>query len=158
MHALFQEVEIQMVNRRGDIVVPEYATSGASGMDVQADITAPVILHTGERHLFPCGFKLAVPVGFEIQVRPRSGLALKQGLTVLNTPGTVDSDYRGEVGVILMNTAPEPVTISPGSRIAQIVLCPVTRAVFTETNELSATTRGEGGYGSTGVNASAPLN
>lgn len=131
--------------------LPAYMTAGAAGADVCAAVDAPVVLGPGERALIPTGFALAVPAGYEVQVRPRSGLALRNGVTVLNAPGTIDSDYRGPVGVILVNLGREPFTIARGDRIAQLVLAPVARAAFAEGAELPPTERGAGGFGSTGA-------
>ncbi len=128
--------------------LPRYATSGAAGMDVVA--AESVILAPGARHAVATGLALAIPAGYEVQVRPRSGLALKHGITVPNTPGTIDSDYRGELKVILINHGAEPFAIARGDRVAQLVLAPVTRAGWVEVTELDATARGDGGFGSTG--------
>ena len=128
--------------------LPAYATDGAAGMDVVA--AEDVTLAPGARHAVATGLALAIPPGFEIQVRPRSGLALKHGITVPNTPGTIDSDYRGELKVILINHGHHPFEVRRGDRIAQLVLAPVTRATWLEVDELDETTRGEGGFGSTG--------
>lgn len=133
--------------------LPAYATNDAAGMDLLAAVTENLELAPGERALVPTGLAMAIPAGYEVQVRPRSGLALKNGVTVLNTPGTVDADYRGEVGVILMNHGQEPFTISRGMRIAQIVVAPVTRGVWHEVAELPVSARGAGGFGSTGTAA-----
>ena len=130
--------------------LPAYQTEHAAGMDVRAALSAPITLGSLERALIPTGIALEIPPGYEAQVRPRSGLALKSGLTVLNAPGTIDSDYRGEVGIVLVNLSKEPCTIAPGDRIAQLVFARVARAELTLREELSQTTRGEGGYGSTG--------
>jgi dUTP pyrophosphatase len=129
--------------------LPTYATEGAAGMDVVAaeDLT----LAPGARHAVATGFAMAIPHGFEVQVRPRSGLALKHGITCLNTPGTIDSDYRGEVKVILANLGSDPFPIKRGDRIAQLVAAPVQRATFAEVDSLDETVRGGGGFGSTGV-------
>jgi dUTP pyrophosphatase len=129
--------------------LPAYATPGAAGMDVVAaeDLT----LHPGARHAVATGFAMAIPPGYEVQVRPRSGLALKHGITCLNTPGTIDSDYRGEVKVILANLGSEPLEIRRGDRIAQLVPAPVQRAMLTEVDSLDDTARGSGGFGSTGT-------
>lgn len=135
--------------------LPAYATAGAAGMDVQANL-APgdraggLALAPGARALVPTGLALEIPEGHEIQMRPRSGLALRHGLTLLNTPGTIDSDYRGELGVILVNLGQAPVTVAHGERIAQIVLAPVSRIRWQEAEALTASARGEGGFGSTG--------
>ena len=130
--------------------MPAYATLGAAGFDLRANFDVPEILAHGERKLIPTGLFMEIEYGFEGQVRPRSGLALKQGLTVLNTPGTIDSDYRGEVGVILINLSGSPQTINPGDRVAQMVFAKHERAEIESTEELSSTDRGEGGFGSTG--------
>jgi dUTP pyrophosphatase len=129
---------------------PRYATAGSAGADVVAAVDAELVLAPGERVAVPTGLAVAVPAGFELQVRPRSGLALKSGVTVANAPGTIDSDYRGEVRVILVNLGSEPFVVRRGERIAQLVLAPVTRAEFAEAVELPATGRGAGGFGSTG--------
>lgn len=134
--------------------LPQYATAGAAGMDIVAAVDQPVVIAPGARALVPTGLAVAIPDGFEIQVRPRSGLALKNGVTCLNTPGTIDSDYRGEIKVILANLGQEPVTIERGMRIAQLVVAPVVQATWqlvASVSDLSATARGSGGFGSTGV-------
>lgn len=153
MHLQSVNVAIVMCSRSSLIQVPRYATEGAAGMDLQADLLEDMNIHPGERQLIPCGFKIAVPPMFEMQVRPRSGLALKHGLTVINSPGTIDSDYRGEIGVVLINHSSDVFCVTPGMRIAQMVLSPVTQATFVTTQALDVTERGEGGYGSTGTNA-----
>ncbi|MEN3792002.1 dUTP diphosphatase [Fulvimarina sp. MAC3] len=130
---------------------PVYESEGAAGCDIRAAIDKDLTLKPGERTLVPTGFSFAVPSGYEMQIRPRSGLAARHGVTVLNTPGTVDSDYRGEVKVILINLGSDPFTLRRGDRIAQAVVAPVTQAVFSEVDDLDATVRGEGGFGSTGV-------
>lgn len=137
------------------IALPAYETSGAAGMDIRVNFPPEmrdegVLLTTGARTLLPTGMKFEIPVGFEVQIRPRSGLALKHGVTVLNSPGTIDSDYRGEVGVILINHGNEPIRISHGERIAQMVVCPVVQCEMVEVDELTKTARGAGGFGSTG--------
>lgn len=135
------------------VALPAYTTNGAAGADVRANFPSDqrggLTVRPGERVLVPTGLRLAIPNGFEVQVRPRSGLALKQGLTVANAPGTIDSDYRGPLGVILVNLGTEPVTIAHGDRVAQLVAAPVTQASFTLGN-LDDTDRGTGGFGSTG--------
>jgi dUTP pyrophosphatase len=131
--------------------LPDYESREAAGMDVRAAVETPYTLQPGERALIPTGFQMALPAGYEAQIRPRSGLAYKKGITMLNSPGTVDSDYRGEVKVLAINHGKEPFTISHGDRIAQIVIAPVYRAATEETDELPGTDRGEGGFGSTGV-------
>jgi dUTP pyrophosphatase len=133
-----------------DLPLPAYMTAGAAGADVCAALAEPLTLAPGERALIPTGIALEVPEGYEVQIRPRSGLALKTGVTMLNSPGTIDSDYRGPVGVIVVNLGSEPHTIQRGDRIAQMVLAPVARAIFADVAELSATERGSGGFGSTG--------
>jgi dUTP pyrophosphatase len=135
-----------------DLPVPAYATEGAAGMDVVS--AEDLILSPGARHAVATGFAMAIPPGFEVQVRPRSGLALKHGVTCLNTPGTIDSDYRGEVKVILANLGSEPFEIKRGDRIAQLVPAPVQRAIFTQVISLDETERGIGGFGSTGLGSS----
>jgi dUTP diphosphatase len=132
----------------GGLPLPAYATPGAAGMDVVA--AEDIVLGPGERHAVATGFAIAIPPGFEVQVRPRSGLALKHGITCLNTPGTIDEDYRGEVKVILANLGAEPFEVRRGERIAQLVPAPVQKAEFGEVDELDDTHRGGGGFGSTG--------
>jgi len=131
--------------------LPAYMSTGAAGADVVAAVAAPIVLAPGERALIPTGFALEVPAGWEVQVRPRSGLAFKFGVTVLNAPGTIDADYRGPVGVLLANFGSEPFTIARGDRIAQLIVAPVARATFGETQTIAASERGAGGFGSTGV-------
>lgn len=131
--------------------LPAYATAGAAGLDLQAAIAEPVTVAPFGRALVPTGLCIAIPAGFEAQVRPRSGLALKQGLTVANAPGTIDSDYRGEVGVILLNTSDKPVLVERGMRIAQLVLAAYARIEWRPQAALDATLRGAGGFGSTGT-------
>jgi len=132
-------------------LLPSYHSYGASGADVSAYLGTPVVVAAGASALIPTGLKVAIPEGYEIQVRPRSGLALKNMITVLNSPGTVDADYRGEVGVIVINHGIEPFVIMPGMRIAQLVLAPIMRAQYIVADMLSASSRGEGGFGHTGV-------
>ena len=143
-------IKIKVVNR-GHQQLPVYATPQSAGMDLRANLEAPVTLHPMERRLIPTGLHIALPVGFEAQVRPRSGLALKHGLTVLNTPGTIDADYRGEIGVVLINLSQEDFVINDGERIAQMVIARHEQADFVVVEELDQTERGEGGYGHTGV-------
>ena len=133
--------------------LPAYQTPGAAGLDLLAAIApnAKLVIEPGARELVPTGLRLELPLGFEGQVRPRSGLALKNGVTVLNSPGTIDSDYRGEVAVILINLGSEPFEVTRGARIAQLVVAPVTQAVFVEAADLADSARGAGGFGSTGV-------
>jgi dUTP pyrophosphatase len=132
--------------------LPAYETAGSAGMDVRAAVPdrEPMVLAPGQRAMVPTGISVAIPEGYEIQVRPRSGLAAKHGLTCLNTPGTIDSDYRGEIKVILINLGAEPFTIQRGERIAQLVLAPVTRLAWSQVEALRETARGAGGFGSTG--------
>lgn len=139
------------VRRIGNVAVelPRAMTSGAVGMDLPAAIEEARTLAPGERVLVPCGFAIAIPRGYEGQVRPRSGLALRHGLSIPNAPGTIDPDYRGEVAVLLINLSAEPVRIEPGQRIAQLVICPVAHCVLEEVDELDDTERGEGGFGHT---------
>lgn len=132
-------------------LLPSYQTTGAAGADLCACLTESLVLAPGQWALVPTGLSFAIPSGYEIQVRPRSGLAAKHGLTVLNSPGTIDSDYRGEVKVILINLGSQDFTISHGDRIAQMVVAPVVQAQFQVVESLSATERGQGGFGSTGV-------
>ncbi len=143
-------VKIKVVNA-GRQPLPQYATSQSAGMDLRADIEIPVTLRPMERRLIPTGLHIALPVGFEAQVRPRSGLALKHGITVLNTPGTIDSDYRGELMVLLVNLSNEDFIVNAGERIAQMVIARHETAVWEPVEVLDATERGEGGYGHTGV-------
>ncbi|HEY1958069.1 MAG TPA: dUTP diphosphatase [Polyangiaceae bacterium] len=133
-----------------DVPLPRYQTDGAAGMDLQAAIGSEIVIAPGARAKIPTGLAFAIPAGFEGQVRPRSGLAAKHGITVLNAPGTVDSDYRGEIQVVLVNHGQEPVAIAPLERIAQLVIAPVARAELALVDSLDETTRGAGGYGSTG--------
>ena len=142
------EIELKRLPHGDGLPVPCYATPGAAGLDVVA--AEELTLAPGERHAVATGFAIAIPHGFEVQVRPRSGLALKHGITCLNTPGTIDEDYRGEVKVILANLGSEPFEVRRGERIAQLVPAPVLRAGFRELDELSETSRGAGGFGSTG--------
>ncbi len=141
---------LRLSDRQPPLPLPAYATPGSSGMDLMADVPADLTLAPGARARVPTGFAVAVPEGFELQVRPRSGLAAKAGVTVLNAPGTVDSDYRGEVQVILVNLSDVPFPVRRGDRIAQAVLCPVVRAAPVEQETLEDTDRGTGGFGSTG--------
>ncbi|MDY2824701.1 MAG: dUTP diphosphatase [Treponema sp.] len=144
--------EIKCVAKDG-VAVPSYETSGAAGADVRAFLNEPVVIPVGKRAMIPTGLFFAIPEGFEIQVRPRSGLAAKNGVTVLNTPGTIDSDYRGEVKIILINLGDADFTVNNGDRIAQLIVAPVTQGIFVKTDKLDETERGDGGFGSTGVKA-----
>lgn len=134
-----------------DIKLPSYETGGSAGMDIRAANREPFVLKPGKRALIPTGFKMALPEGFEAQIRPRSGLAYRNGITMLNSPGTIDSDYRGEVKVLAVNHGDEPFTIQSGDRIAQMVISPVYQVLIEETTELPSTERGSGGFGSTGA-------
>ncbi len=143
-------VRVPLQRLATNVEIPQYATAGAAGVDLPAAIDAPLTLTAGAFTLVPCGFAIALPHGFEAQVRPRSGLANKYGVTVLNAPGTIDSDYRGEVKVLLINHGADHFTILPGMRIAQLVVSPVTRVEFQETAVLPETARADGGFGHTG--------
>lgn len=147
----FTRIPVEIVLDHPLAEVPSYATEGSSGFDLKACIDAPITLKKHTWQLISTGYRVSVPYGFEIQIRPRSGLALKKGITVKNTPGTVDSDFRGVMGVILYNESDEDFVIEPGERIAQAVVCPVFHAEFNIVKELSETSRGEGGFGSTGT-------
>ncbi|MDX1711342.1 MAG: dUTP diphosphatase [Rhodovibrionaceae bacterium] len=146
-------VPIRQLPHGDDLPLPAYATDGSAGLDLLAAVAEPLTLAPGERKLVPTGISIALPPGYEAQVRPRSGLALKHGVTVLNTPGTIDSDYRGEVGVILINLGQSPVTVERGQRIAQLVVAAFARAAWDATGDLEASARGAGGFGSTGRGA-----
>ena len=143
-------IKIQIKRLSNSVSIPKYETSGSSGMDVAAHIENNIIINPGEKALVPTGFSIAIPIGYEVQIRPRSGLAAKKNITVLNTPGTIDADYRGEIKVILINLGKEKFTIENGERIAQMVVCPVVQTILEEVKELSDTKRGLGGFGSTG--------
>lgn len=151
------QVPVSRLPHGADLPLPAYATPEAAGMDLLAAVPedAPVTLAPAARALVPTGLAIALPDGYEAQVRPRSGLALKHGVTVLNSPGTVDADYRGEVGVILVNLSDEAFSITRGMRIAQMIVAPVTRAEWAETDSLPESHRGEGGFGSTGTHDNA---
>jgi dUTP pyrophosphatase len=147
------EIEVVRLPHAHDLALPDYATAAAAGADLLAAIDQDIELGPLERKIVPTGIIIALPVGFEGQVRPRSGLAFKNGVTVINAPGTVDADYRGEIGVLLVNLSKEPFRISRGMRIAQLVVARHARAVWREVTELDRTARGAGGFGSTGVTA-----
>ncbi|WP_216593217.1 dUTP diphosphatase [Sediminibacterium salmoneum] len=149
MHNRLTSIQIKIINQSNN-ALPEYATLGSSGMDIRAFISEPLVLQPSERVLVPTGLFVEIPLGYEIQIRPRSGLAIKQGITCLNTPGTIDADYRGEVKVILINLSLEPQTIHPGDRIAQMVLQKVEQIQWVPATELTSSDRGAGGFGSTG--------
>ena len=144
-------IAIQRLPHAEDLPLPRYESAHAAGLDLSACIPADITLAPGKRALIPTGFAIALPPGFEAQVRPRSGLAAKHGITVLNSPGTIDADYRGELAIILINLGEVAFTISRGMRIAQLVVAPVAQAVLAETAELPPTQRGSGGFGSTGT-------
>ena len=144
-----QNIEINIINQSNN-ELPGYATEGAAGMDLRANLQEPVVLQSLERTLLPTGLFIELPDGYEAQIRPRSGLAIKQGITCLNTPGTIDSDYRGEIKVILINLSNEPQTINHGDRIAQMIIASVTKADLILVQQLNSTTRGERGFGHTG--------
>lgn len=143
-------MKIEIINKSTNDL-PQYATEQSAGLDLRANIEEKVVLKPLERGLIPTGLHIALPQGYEAQVRPRSGLAYKKGLTVLNAPGTIDADYRGDIGVILVNLSNEEVVIEPKERVAQLVIAKYTQAEWVEVKELSETSRGEGGFGSTGV-------
>ena len=147
---LFNIETFRNVNR-GHQQLPAYATPQSAGMDLRANLDEPITLHPLERRLIPTGLHIALPEGYEAQVRPRSGLALKHGLTVLNTPGTIDADYRGEIGVVLINLSQQDFVVNDGERIAQMVIARHEQGDFVVVEELDETERGEGGYGHTGV-------
>jgi dUTP pyrophosphatase len=144
-------VPVQQLDHASDLPLPAYATEHASGVDLLAATDGPLTLESGARTMVPTGLAMALPAGYEAQVRPRSGLAAKHGVTVLNTPGTIDADYRGEVKVILINLGGEPVTLDRGERVAQLVVAPVSRLAWQAVDDLEATARGAGGFGSTGT-------
>jgi len=143
-------MEVKIINRSNN-PLPEYATSNSAGADIRAFLEEPIVLKPLQRALVPTGLFIELPVGFEAQIRPRSGLALKKGITVLNTPGTIDSDYRGEIGVILINLSSEDVIIESGERICQMIIAKHETVTFNSTNLLSDTERGGGGFGHTGT-------
>jgi dUTP pyrophosphatase len=144
-------VRVRRLAHNQDLPLPGYATDGAAGMDLLAAVTEPVVVAPGQRVLIPTGLAIALPPGYELQVRPRSGLALRNGIVLPNSPGTIDEDYRGEIQVIVLNTSSEPFRVERGTRIAQAVLAPVVRAAWQEVEDLDVTARNAGGFGSTGV-------
>lgn len=144
-------VSVRRLPHGADLPLPAYATPDSAGLDLLAAIAEPVVLQPGERKLVPTGLAIALPAGFEAQVRPRSGLALKHGVTVLNSPGTIDADYRGEIGVVLINHGAVPFTINRGERIAQMIVAAYARVAWQAVDDLDSTQRGAGGFGSTGV-------
>ena len=143
-------IPVRRLPHGADLPLPAYATAGAAGMDLLAAVTDPVTLAPGARALIPTGLAVALPPGYELQIRPRSGLALRHGIILPNSPGTIDEDYRGEIQVIVMNAGDAAFTVTRGTRIAQAILAPVTRAIWHEVSSLDPTSRGEGGFGSTG--------
>lgn len=144
------KIKVKIVNTSRN-PLPTYQTDGSAGMDVRADLEAPIVIESLCRRLIPTGLYVAIPQGYELQMRPRSGLALKSGISLVNTPGTIDSDYRGEIGVIIINLSGEPFTVNPGDRICQMVLNRVPQLEWEEVAQLSDTDRGSGGFGHTGV-------
>ncbi|MFN3650752.1 MAG: dUTP diphosphatase [Armatimonadota bacterium] len=143
-------VEVTRLPGAEDLPLPEYATPGSAGVDLRAAVSGEVVLQPGERQLVPTGLRIALPDGYEAQVRPRSGLAVRHGIGMVNAPGTIDSDYRGEIQVLLINLGQEPFTLRRGERIAQLVVAPVARVEWREVEELPDTERGAGGFGHTG--------
>lgn len=146
-----ERIKVKIINRSGH-ELPYYATPSAAGMDVRACLKEPVTLGPLERALIPTGLRVQLPQGHELQLRPRSGLALKKGISLVNTPGTVDADYRGEIGVILINLSNEPFTVNDGERICQMVISRYTRVAWEQVREIDDTIRGDGGFGHTGTN------
>ena len=134
-----------------EVKLPNYKTVGSSGMDIVANINNIITIQPGEKKLIPTGILIAIPNNYEVQIRPRSGLAIKNGISILNTPGTIDSDYRGEIKVVLINFGKDIFKIKNGDRIAQMVLCPIAKAIFEEVDKLPNSLRGRGGFGSTGI-------
>lgn len=145
------EIKVKRLSGYEDILLPAYESNGSSGMDIRAAVTHEVLLKPGEIRLVPTGLAVSVPRGYEGQIRPRSGLALKYGIGMINSPGTIDSDYRGEIGIIVINWGQRPFTIRRGDRIAQMVITRVYRAQLIEVNDLDSTRRGEGGFGHSGI-------
>ena len=144
------KISVDIINE-GRQPDPSYATPDAAGMDIRADLDSPVTIPPGDRALIPTGLRVAIPAGFEMQMRPRSGLALKHGITLANSPGTIDADYRGPVGVIMINHGKEPFVVNPGERICQAVVAPVMQVSWNRVDSLPDTARGDGGFGHTGV-------
>lgn len=142
-------IKVRIINQSPNSL-PEYATEGSAGMDLRANLASPLVLRPMERQLVPTGLFIELPIGYEAQVRPRSGMAIKHGITCLNSPGTIDSDYRGELKIILINLSTEAQTLHPGDRIAQMVVSPVTRVAWEEVEEINKTARAAGGFGHTG--------
>lgn len=153
LHSIEDNVDllIERLPEAKDLPLPAYATPGSAGMDLMAAVDEDITINPGKRRLVPAGIRIAVPQGYEAQIRPRSGLAIKHGIGLVNSPGTIDSDYRGQVQVIMINLGDDPFVIHRGDRIAQMVICPVARAVMIESDGLPDTKRGEGGFGHTGI-------
>jgi dUTP pyrophosphatase len=145
-------VEIKVKKLHSRAIVPAYMSEHAAGMDLCTVLDVPILLAPGERVLLPTGLAMEIPTGYEGQVRPRSGLALKKGIALVNSPGTIDADYRGEIGVIVINHGDEPVEFRPGDRIAQLIIAPVSRVTLVETDDLNDSVRSSGGFGHTGIN------
>lgn len=145
------KIQFKKLPHAEDLPLPSYESEFAAGIDIRAALKEPLTLKPGERKLVPSGLKMAMPQGYEAQIRPRSGLAYRNGITMLNTPGTIDADYRGELKMLAVNLGNEPFTINHGDRIAQMVIAPVIQAEVSEVKDLSKTERGDGGFGSTGV-------
>ena len=143
--------KIQIKKLSNEVLTPKYETPGSSGMDIAAYTEQDITINPGDKSIIPTGFSLSIPQGYEVQIRPRSGLGAKKSITVLNTPGTIDSDYRGEIKVILINLSKDKFIVKKGERIAQMIVCPVVQVQLEEVQELSATNRGAGGFGSTGA-------
>lgn len=144
-------IQVKVKKLHSQAVIPAYMTEHAAGLDLCTVIETPVVLAPGERTLLPTGLAMEIPPGFEGQVRPRSGLALKKGVSLVNSPGTIDADYRGEIGIIIINHGVEPVEFLPGDRVAQLIIAPVTQAILVEADELNDSVRSSGGFGHTGV-------
>ena len=144
------KISIKKLSKLDNFKIPSYQSDEASGVDLSASINSQMQIHPWEREISPCGISISMPKGFEAQIRPRSGLAFKHGITILNTPGTIDSDYRGEIKVVLINLSNTSFTINPGDRIAQMIFANTTQVEFEEVNDLEKTTRGDSGFGSTG--------
>lgn len=144
-------VKFKRLREDKELLLPTYESEGSSGMDIRADVKEPVLLRPGEIKLIPTGLAVSVPLGYEAQIRPRSGLALRHGIGLVNSPGTIDSDYRGEIGIIVINWGPEPFMIRKGDRVAQLVLSKIYQAVPLEVEKLDDTSRGDGGFGHTGI-------
>lgn len=145
-----EEIKVKVINSSTN-ELPQYATVSAAGMDLRASLNEPITLRPLERRLIPTGLRIELPQGYECQIRPRSGLALKHGISIVNAPGTIDADYRGEIGVILINLSDTDFIVNPGERICQMVVAPYTRVAWQQVDELGATDRGEGGFGHSGV-------